>query len=199
MTHPRFSKHSVNLHMPSFLITTLTVMLAPDSGGDASINYLPSIETVAKLVNLFIFVGLMAYILRRPIGDALRSRREGIRQELMRAQEERNAALAKLEEVNARLERLDAEVVAVREHAQKEAIEERIRIERATDEDMRKLREQAQREIETAGKVARQELRRYAADQSVRLAEAMIRREMRPEDDARLVNDYVSDLGVMNR
>ncbi len=185
--------------MPSFLITTLTVVLAPDAGGDAAINYLPSIETVAKLVNLFIFVGLMTYILRRPIGDALRSRREGIRQELMRAQEERNAALAKLEEVNARLEHLDAEVEAVRAHAQKEAVEERTRIELATEDDMRKLREQAQREIETTGKAARQELRRYAAEQSVRLAEAMIRRDLRPEDDARLVNDYVSDLGVMNR
>jgi F0F1-type ATP synthase membrane subunit b/b' len=117
----------------------------------------------------------------------------------MRAQEERNAALAKLEEVEARLARLDAEVASVREHAGKEAVEERERVQRSAEDDARKLREQAQREIESAGKVARQELRKYAAEQSVRLAEEMIRRDIRPDDDERLVNLNVEELGGMGR
>jgi F0F1-type ATP synthase membrane subunit b/b' len=64
---------------------------------------------------------------------------------------------------------------------------------------MRKLREQAQREIESAGKVARQELRRQAAEESVRLAEEMIRRDIRPEDEARLIGEYVEELGGVRR
>jgi ATP synthase F0 subunit b len=148
-----------------------------------------------KFFNLFLFVLVLVFILRRPIGDALRTRREGIRNELMRAQEERNAALAKLEEVEARLARLDEEVAQVRAQAQREAEEERERIRRSAEEEAQKLREQAQREIESAGKAARQELRQYAAEQSVRLAEEMIRRDIRPEDDARLVNLNVEGLG----
>lgn len=151
-----------------------------------------------KILNLLLFIGLMVYFLRRPIGESLTARREGIRQELMRAQEERNAALAKLEAVDARLSQLDTEVHSLREQAQQEAIEERARIERTTEQDVRRLREQAQREIETAGKAARQELRRYAAEQSVQLAEEMIRRDIRPEDDARLARSYVKDLGGNN-
>jgi F-type H+-transporting ATPase subunit b len=157
------------------------------------LNY-PGFE-VWKFVNLALFVFLLVYILRRPLSEAFRARREGIRRDLMRAQEERNRALAKLEEVEARLARLDAEVAGIREQAQREASEERERIKRATEEDARKLREQAQREIESAGKAARQELRRYAAEQSVRLAEEMIRRDMRAEDDARLVNLEIEELG----
>lgn len=156
-------------------------------------NY-PGLE-VWKLVNLLLFIGLLYFILRRPVGDAMRTRREGIRRDLMRAQEERNAALAKLEEVEARLARLDTEVAGVREQAQKEAAEEHERIQRSAEDESRKLREQAQREIESAGKAARQELRRYAAEQSVQLAEEMIRRNIRPEDDARLVNLNVEGLG----
>ena len=64
---------------------------------------------------------------------------------------------------------------------------------------MRKLREQARREIESAAKAARAELRQFAAEQSVRLAEEMIRREIRPEDDARLVKEYVEELGGVRR
>ncbi len=64
---------------------------------------------------------------------------------------------------------------------------------------MRKLREQARREIESAAKAARAGLREYAAEQSVRLAEEMIRRDMRPEDDERLVRGYVDELGGIKR
>lgn len=159
-------------------------------------EYLP---LVAKIFNILLFVGLMIYILRRPIGDAFRGKRESIRRELMRAQEERNAALAKLEEVEGRLARLDAEIEAVRAQAQKEAADERARIERATEEEIRKLREQARREIENTGKVARAELQAFAAEQSIRLAEEMIRQNINSEDDARLVNQYVEELGGARR
>jgi F0F1-type ATP synthase membrane subunit b/b' len=159
---------------------------------------IPSFE-VWRWVNLLIFAGLFIYILRRPVSEALRARREGIRRELMRAQEERNAALAKLEEVETRLSRLDEEVRSVREQSEREAAEERERIRRATEEETRKLREQAQREIESAGKAARADLREFAAEQSVRLAEEMIRRDIRPEDDARLVSLRVEELGGVRR
>jgi F0F1-type ATP synthase membrane subunit b/b' len=159
---------------------------------------IPSFE-VWRWINLLIFAGLFIYILRRPVSEALRARREGIRRELMRAQEERNAALAKLEEVEARLSRLDEEVRSVREQSEREATEERERIRRSTEEETRKLREQAQREIESAGKAARADLREFAAEQSVRLAEKMIRRDIRPEDDARLVNLRVEELGGVRR
>jgi F-type H+-transporting ATPase subunit b len=148
-----------------------------------------------KFVNLFLFVGVLVFILRKPIGEAMRARREGIRRDLMRAQEERNAALAKLEEVEARLGRLDAEVLSVREQAQMDALLEKERIALAADEDAQKLRDQAVREIESAGKTARQELRHFTAEQSVRLAEEMIRRDISPEDDAHLVEMSIDELG----
>jgi F0F1-type ATP synthase membrane subunit b/b' len=159
----------------------------------------PGLE-VWKFLNLGLFILGLVYFLRKlGLSEALKARREGIRRDLMRAQEERNAALAKLEEVEARLARLDAEVAKVREQSQREAAEERERISRATEEEAQKMSEQARREIESAGKAARQELRQYTAEQSVRLAEEVIRREIRPEDDARLVSLQVEELGGVRR
>lgn len=173
-------------------LTTLLISLALAGGGE----YL---SLVAKIFNLLLFVGLLVYFLRRPILEAFRSRRESIRGELLRAQEERNAALAQLQEVEARLARLNGEVEQIRAQAQREAAEEGQRIERATEEEIRKLREQARREIENASKAARAGLREYAAEQSVRMAEEIIRRDMRPEDDERLVKGYVEELGGIRR
>jgi F0F1-type ATP synthase membrane subunit b/b' len=164
------------------------------AGSGAAWYNVPGWE-VWKFFNLLLFIGLLIWLLRRPIGASLVARRDTIRRELMRAQEERRAALAKLEEVEARLARLDAEVETVRAQAKRDAEAERANITRATAEETRRLREQAQREIESAGKVARQDLRRYAAEQSVRMAEDLIRRDIGAEDDARLMNDYIGELG----
>jgi F0F1-type ATP synthase membrane subunit b/b' len=57
------------------------------------------------------------------------------------------------------------------------------------------MREQSRREIESAGKAARLELRKFAAQESVRLAEEILKREMGPEDDARLTRLNVNELG----
>jgi F0F1-type ATP synthase membrane subunit b/b' len=178
--------------MPYFL-SQIFLLFALAGGETAWYNY-PGWE-VWKFFNLFLFVGALVFLLRRPIGASLIARRDTIRQELMRAQEERKAALIKLEEVEAKLARLDAEVATVRAQSQREAAAERENIARSTAEETRRMREQAQREIESAGKVARQDLRRYAAEQSIELAEKLIRRDIRSDDDTRLMNDYIGDLG----
>ena len=115
--------------------------------------------------------------------------------ELQRAQQERDAALAKLKEVEERLARLDTEVTTIRAQSQREAAEERERIVKSTEQEIAKLGEQAKREIESAGKAAKHDLRVYAAETSVRMAEDIIRREMRPEDDVRLISRNVDELG----
>src|SRR2546421_120548 len=176
------------------------MFLCPHSTlGLFAIEWQELLPTFARIFNLLLFVGLLYFLLRRTLSEAFRARQEGIRNDLMRAEEERNAAVAKLEEVEGRLARLDAEVEAIRAQAQREAAEERARIERATEEEIRKIREQARREIESAAKAARVELRVFAAEQSVKFAEELIRRDIRPEDDAHLVREYVEELGGMGR
>lgn len=159
-------------------------------------NY-PGLE-LWKFVNLVVFIVCALYLHRRfgrPIREALRSRGEGIKRELLRAREERDQALAKLGEAEARFANLDGEVARVKEKARAEAEAEKQRIAAAAVEEIAKTREQAKREIETAGKAARQELRQFAAEESVRLAEEFLEREIRPEDDVRLTSLNVQELG----
>jgi len=171
-----------------------TVLFALSEGGETHWWDYPGFE-LWKFVNLGILIAFLTLILKRRLGEAFRTRRETIRAELARAQQERDAAVAKLKEVEERLARLDTEVTAVKEQAKVEAAEENERIARATETEIARLSEQAQREIEHAGKTARHELRRYTAEQSVRLAEELIRREMKPEDDARLITRNIEELG----
>lgn len=183
--------------MVLFLIASLTFALGliPEYL-DSWLNY-PGLE-LWKFVNLLLFFVCAFYLHRRfgrPIREALRSRSEGIKRELEVARDERDQALAKLAEVEARFATLDAEVAAVTDRARLEAEAEKQRINEATDLEIGKAREQAKREIESAGKTARHDLRRFAAQESIRLAEAMIVKEITPEDDARLTNVNLQEFG----
>jgi len=148
-----------------------------------------------KFVNLGIFVLALLYFVKRPLSDAFRSRRETIRRELAEAQQERDRALSKLAAVEERLRGLDSEVAALHEQSKLQAEAERERIAQETEREIATVRAQAQREIESAGKVARHELRRFAAQQSVRRAEEIVRREIRLDDDTRLIERNVEQLG----
>jgi F-type H+-transporting ATPase subunit b len=150
-----------------------------------------------KFLNLAIFVTALVIALHKFFGlqQLFRDRKETIRRELARAQEERDAALAKLKEVEERLGRLDSEIALIQERSKREAEEERERIARSAETEIARLSEQAQREIENAGKAARKDLRRYTAEQSVQLAEQLIQREMRPDDDLRLITRNIEELG----
>jgi F-type H+-transporting ATPase subunit b len=151
-----------------------------------------------KFLNLALFIAagiILHRIFGRPIGQALNARRESIKAELVRAREERDAALKQLEEVETRLAGMTSEIETIRQKAKAEAAAERERIHQSTELELQKLRETARREIESAGKVAMNDLRIFASKQSVHIAEDLIRRDLRPDDEDRLIRARVEGLG----
>ena len=151
-----------------------------------------------KFVNLAIFVIVLVVAMRKFFGvpQMFRNRKESIRAELEKARSERDAALAKLKEVEERLASLNSQVATIKERSMVEAQEERERIARSTQDEIAKLTAQAQREIENAATIAKKDLRRFTAEQSVRLAEDMIKRDIRPDDDARLLTRNIEEMGA---
>lgn len=150
-----------------------------------------------KFVNLLLFILVGFYLHGRfgkPIKEGLRLRREAIKRDLKQAKEERDKALAKLSEVETRFANLDAEVSKVRERNAAEIEAEKERIKSATDGELARMRDQAKREIESAGKIARQELRQFAAQESIRMAEDILKREIGPADHARLTDRSIEEL-----
>ena len=155
-------------------------------------NY-PGLE-LWKFANLAIFAGVGIYILRKPISQALQSRRGAIQQELIKAQNERDQASARVAEADSMLSGLDDDVRKVQEQAHEEATSERQRINTSTEREIEKLKQQAQREMETADKLARKELREFLAEKSVQMARDSIRTQMRPEDDTALIRENIGEL-----
>jgi len=170
------------------------LLLISESSGwlDQYFNY-PGLE-VWKFLNLAIFTAVGVYILRKPISQALLTRGERIQRELATAREEKEAALVKQREAEALLARRDDDIRVILEQANQEAVAEKERLANLAESEIVKLKLQAQREIETAGKLARKSLRQYLAERSVALARDLVRTRMKPEDDKRLVANSIGEL-----
>jgi ATP synthase F0 subunit b len=173
------------------------LFLAESEGQDGFLKNKP----LWRVINLLIFILILIYILRSKvrIGQVFENRAASIVKELEQAKRDKQEADARLGELETRLGRLDQEVAEIRAEAERESAREAERIRQAAAIDAEKIRVTAQREIEGAMKAARTELRAFVAEQSVAMAEGIIRREIQPEDNARLLNKYVDDLREVNK
>ena len=151
-----------------------------------------------RFINLAIFVGILIYILKKPLSEAFKAKRESIREELIRAEAERQAALGELADVEAKLEKLDTEKTQVIHNAEAEAEAERIRLANETESDVNRIRGQAESEIERKAQQVRLQLKRYSAEESIRRAEEKIKAAMNNQTDAELVKANVQSIGGIN-
>jgi F0F1-type ATP synthase membrane subunit b/b' len=140
-----------------------------------------------KLINLAIFLTILYLLLRKPAREFFRQRLASVRETLDRASREKQEATAKMAELDARLNRLDADLREIEAQSEHEAAAERARMDSEAKRDMEKIRETASREVEAAKRVALADLRAFTATTAVEMAEQMIRREMTPADDVKLV------------
>lgn len=150
--------------------------------------------TLPRAFNLLLFLVVMFLILRKPITEALNTRRASIKEELKRARAEKEAAEAKLRLVEERLACLDQEIQEIKAEAEKEAEAEYARLMRQAELEAEQLKAAAQREIEGAMKVARMQLREFVAEKSVELASQMLAKDIHPRDDERLLREFIKEL-----
>ena len=151
-----------------------------------------------KFINLAIFVAALVYLVKKPLTAAFKAKRDAIRADLIRAEEEKQAALAQLTSAEAKLAALDLEKANVIKKAKEEAEAEKQNIALTTETEIAKLREQAESEINRLAQQTRAGLRRFSAEESVRRAEQKLRSKINPENDAVLVKSGIQAIGGLN-
>jgi F-type H+-transporting ATPase subunit b len=144
--------------------------------------------------NFAMLAGALGYLIVKKGGPWFQSRSLAIRKGIAEAEEIRRGAEASAAEVDRRLAGLQTEIDSLRTNAHREQSAEAERIRQQAAADLARIQGHAAREIESAGKTARLELKRYAAQLAVDLAEQKIRRQMTPEVQAALIERFGRDL-----
>ena len=151
-------------------------------------------QTVAKLFNFALLVGVLVYYLKAPAAAYLAGRSTEIRQALVTAAQTRATASADLAEVERRLTSLPAELEALKAQGAEDVIAKKARIAQAAAVERQRLLDHTRREIDLRLRIARRELVDLAADLTVASARARVTSSITPEDQIRLVDRYTAQL-----
>jgi F-type H+-transporting ATPase subunit b len=147
-----------------------------------------------KWLNFGILVLVLGYLIGKSAPAFFRSRSEEIQRDLAEASKLRQEAEARAARIEVRMASLDREIQHVRQDAQSEMSKERERIIKDADQQMARMRAQAEQDIEALSKHATQQLKAQAAELAVNLAEQRIRSRMTNQQESELVNRFTSQL-----
>jgi F-type H+-transporting ATPase subunit b len=149
---------------------------------------------VAVSINFLIVAGFIAWAVKKTAPGMFRDRTALIKRQLEEARAASAEAGRRLTEIESRLLRLDSEIAEIRAAAERDAATEEQRLRAAADADKQRIVTTAEQEIASAAKLARGELKQYAAELAVTLAEQKV--QVTPAADQALVRDFVDRLGA---
>jgi len=147
-----------------------------------------------KWANFAILAVGLGYLVRKYLPPFFRSRTAEIQQGITEAQQMKRDAEARAAQVEARIQKLGDEIEQFRAQSREEMRQEGERIQQETAKQLGHLEQQAQQEIEAAGKAARRELKDYAAKLALDLAGERVRARLNAGTETALVDGFIQDL-----
>ena len=152
-----------------------------------------------KFFNLGLFIFGLYYVSKKlKLSDVFKAKREEIRADIIKAEEDKKAALNELTSVEAKLVSVDSEKQAIMKAAREEIEVEKKRLAEQAAAEAQKIAAQAEGEIARLGAVAQLGLRRFSVDESLRLAEEKLRAQVDAKADANLVKSSIKAIGGLN-
>lgn len=187
--------------------TTKTAMDSPDTNSDLeSYAHAPAVQSLARHLgistnrashyfedfNSGVVILVVLYYLFKFLPGKFRERRERLARELVEARAATEDAQARLGRIETRLTTLGAEVEALRQQAGETAAAEQARMQAATEEERQRIVRTTEMEIRAVQASAERGLKRYASDLAVDRAAERI--GMTPDSDRALIDEFLQSL-----
>lgn len=167
---------------------TLLSIVAPVSSFAAEHGeHTPSIFDLKWLwLNFAIFVGLVAYIVRRPIGAAWAARRQVISSAVQASSRESALAREMLQKAEAKLAGVQSEVVQLRKDIEREAAREAEEIVAAAERRAERVLQQGQDSANSERKSAESQVRAELIELAIQQVEKTLTQELTVDKDKAL-------------
>ncbi|HUQ91353.1 MAG TPA: ATP synthase F0 subunit B [Bryobacteraceae bacterium] len=152
-----------------------------------------------KWANFALLCGVLGALIGKNAGPFFKARTAGIQAGLREARKLSEDSEARAREIERRIVNLKTDMRTMREEAKKEMAAEGERIRTETARLMAKMQENAQQDIASSTKLARQELKSFAGSLAIQVATSRIRERLTPDTQDQLVREFVSELGSVQK
>ena len=157
-----------------------------------------NVTVLIQAINFLILIFLLSRFLFKPLAKFLADRSAGIEKSLAEAKAAHEVAAKAQAEYQAQMREAQREIAAIREQGQREVEAERQRLLQASRAEADRLVGNAKAEIEAETKRAKAGLREEAAGIALAVAERLLGRTIGGDDQKRLADQYVRELGGKN-
>jgi F-type H+-transporting ATPase subunit b len=147
---------------------------------------------VSTILNFLVIAGLIVFAMKSNLPTLFRERTSAIQKGIEEARKASAESSAKLADIETRLSKLDGDIASMKIQAEQDADAEDRRLRAATEEEKKKIIATSEQEIAAAANTARRELKQYAAELAVALAEKRI--TVDEAADKNLVRDFAAHL-----
>jgi len=151
-----------------------------------------------RTLNFVVMFGLLAYFVTKPLRKGLAERRQGVQNNIQDAQKVKSDAEAKFAEYESKLNKASAEIEDIYASIRREGELEREKILANAQEMAEKIKADAERSAANEIERAKADLQREAAAMAVKIAEDLLKKNVKTEDQVRLVNDYMQKVGELH-
>lgn len=190
--------------VPAMLIVALLAVgvapaLGAEHGGSASPSPKINEVLITALVQLGVFIGLLAILTKSawgPISSGLAAREKKIRDDIETAERARTEGEAALARYRQQVAGADAEVREKLASAQRDAEQIAGRLKADAQKEIDEMRARANREIEESKNAALVEVRQQAAAISTAIAGKILMREINENDQAELVRSSLDEMSA---
>jgi F-type H+-transporting ATPase subunit b len=150
---------------------------------------------ILKLANMILFIGVLVYLVKGPVGNAFRERSAAIRAANEEARERRVRADQMASEISARLAAIEAEVRGIHERAEVEGERQKRELMAAAEAETQKILNVARTEVDNRLKHARTELTAFAGQLASERAEQILREKITEQDQRKLFQESLREVG----
>ncbi len=172
---------------------------ASEGGGEVNLfagDLGNAIWTLVIFILVIVVLGKFAW---GPLLSALQQREQFIRNSLQEAQDDREAAEARLREYEARLQEATAEATQILDQGRQNAEKAKVRIEETARTEADKMLDRAKREIDLARQSAIKDLYASSAELATDIAGKVLKRELSSQDHERLIQESIEELNRQDR
>ncbi len=148
-----------------------------------------------RVLDFSVIFAALIYFLAKPLKGFLKKRTEDIETALAEARAAREEALKRLADVQARLKDKDKEVQSLVNLAEESGKKEKELLLKEGDKLASDILASAKENIDAELFKAREALRREAALLAIELAEKMVKENIKKEDQARILEEYIAKVG----
>jgi F-type H+-transporting ATPase subunit b len=147
-----------------------------------------------KWANFAILAAVLGWLLKKNAGPFFIARTQAIQTGIAEATRTREEAEARASEIELRVSNLSDEVQTLRQRSGEEIAREGERVRAETEAQIRKVQKRAENEIASAAKHASAELKAYAAQLALTMAEQQVKDRLTPQTQDQLVDGFSAEL-----